>query len=293
MTNPQMLEMETTGNLAKFKYFRLYFFKFAKLLKMKFSRLELLDQDKYKAIDEVEDMSTMSVPKRIEQGQFHITHHSVMLNPKEKIPNNRALFMIFTKTPSPFVATLHNVKEKVTISLWNMVENKLVTTIKSGLDTYKVCLESTQNDRRFSLTTEQFSLLSDYDRENHELDFHKWILDLSSQSTSAKVQPTKSSLIIDLNIEEESGLSTSLNLMTTKKFHIVQVKRCLEWLVDKTCTFIVLDALAQQPVVIKRISMPSLSAGKYRHTIRNLHFLSENSTLISRENCRFFWVKNS
>ena len=29
------------------------------------------------------------------------------------------------------------------------------------------------------------------------------------------------------------------------------------------------------------------------HTVRNLHFLSKNSTLISRENCRFFWVKNS
>ena len=25
------------------------------------------------------------------------------------------------------------------------------------------------------------------------------------------------------------------------------------------------------------------------HTVRNLHFLSRNSTLISRENCRFFW----
>ena len=31
-----------------------------------------------------------------------------------------------------------------------------------------------------------------------------------------------------------------------------------------------------------------------KHTVRNLHFLSKNSTLISRENCRFFfWVKNS
>ena len=29
------------------------------------------------------------------------------------------------------------------------------------------------------------------------------------------------------------------------------------------------------------------------HTVRNLHFLSQNSTLISRENCRFFGVKNS
>ena len=25
-----------------------------------------------------------------------------------------------------------------------------------------------------------------------------------------------------------------------------------------------------------------------KHTVRNLHFLSKNSTLISRENCRFF-----
>ena len=25
------------------------------------------------------------------------------------------------------------------------------------------------------------------------------------------------------------------------------------------------------------------------HTVRNLHFMSKNSTLISRENCRFFW----
>ena len=29
------------------------------------------------------------------------------------------------------------------------------------------------------------------------------------------------------------------------------------------------------------------------HIVRNLHFLSKNSTLISRENCRIFGVKNS
>ena len=29
------------------------------------------------------------------------------------------------------------------------------------------------------------------------------------------------------------------------------------------------------------------------HTVRNLHFLSKNSTLISRENWRFFWAKNA
>ena len=25
------------------------------------------------------------------------------------------------------------------------------------------------------------------------------------------------------------------------------------------------------------------------HTVRNLHFISKNSTLNSRENCRFYW----
>ena len=29
------------------------------------------------------------------------------------------------------------------------------------------------------------------------------------------------------------------------------------------------------------------------HTVRNLHFMSKHSTLISRENCRLSWVKNS
>ena len=29
------------------------------------------------------------------------------------------------------------------------------------------------------------------------------------------------------------------------------------------------------------------------YTVQNLHFLSINSTLISQENCRFYWVKNS
>ena len=31
----------------------------------------------------------------------------------------------------------------------------------------------------------------------------------------------------------------------------------------------------------------------FLHTVRNLHFLSKNSILFSRDNCRFFWVKNS
>ena len=31
----------------------------------------------------------------------------------------------------------------------------------------------------------------------------------------------------------------------------------------------------------------------WRHTLRDLHFVSKNSTLISRENCHFFGVKNS
>ena len=38
--------------------------------------------------------------------------------------------------------------------------------------------------------------------------------------------------------------------------------------------------------------IPSKSEKKFsilKHTVRNLHFLSKNSTLITRENCRFFW----
>ena len=31
------------------------------------------------------------------------------------------------------------------------------------------------------------------------------------------------------------------------------------------------------------------SSRRFLHTVRNLHFLSKKSTMISRENCRFFW----
>ena len=267
MTIPQMLEMETTGNLAKFKYFRLYFFKFVKLLSMKFSRLEVLDNHKYKDEAEAEEISgeneKLSLPRRIDQGQFHITQHSVLTKGKEKIPKARALFMIFTKDPSPFVATLHDSSDKVSISIWNMLEDKMITTIKSDLDTYKVCLESSVNDRRFSMTAKQFSLLSDFDKEQHQLDFHKWTFNLAKSVKTNASQ--RESLIVDLNIEQNeqsSGLNTSLCLMTTEKFHIIQMKQCQDWLVDKNCTFIVLDALAKQPKVLKRLSMPSMSSGK-------------------------------
>ena len=273
MTIPQMLEMETTGNLAKFKYFRLYFFKFVKLLSMKFSRLEVLDNHKYKDEVEVEaeaeaENEKLSLPRRIDQGHFRLTQHSVLVNKKDKIPKDRALFMIFTKDPSPYVATLHDSSlDKVSISIWNMLEDKLIMTIKSDLDTYKVCLESSVNDRRFSLTPKQFSLLSDFDKEQHQLDFHKWTFDLAKQAKNNASQQ-RESLIVDLNIEQNlestSGLSTSLYLMTTEKFHIIQMKQCQEWLVDKSCTFIVLDALAKQPKVLKRLSMPSMNSGNIK-----------------------------
>ena len=229
---------------------------------MKFSRLELLDNPKYKDTEEVEEIEKLPLPRKIDLGQFHITQHSVMMNRKEKIPKARALFMIFTKDPSPFVATLHDSSEKVSISIWNMLEDKIHLTIKSELITYKVCLESAQNDRQFSMTSNQFSMLSEFDKDHGQIDFHKWSFDLSKPST--KNSATKESLIVDLNVEqnEKSGLSTSLYLMTTEKFHIIQVKECQEWLVDKSCTFIVLDALAKQPTVLRRLSMPAMSSGK-------------------------------
>ena len=49
------------------------------------------------------------------------------------------------------------------------------------------------------------------------------------------------------------------------------------------------DTLLQSSKLLSK----SKSKSKVKHTVRNLHFLSKNSTLISRENCRFFWVKNS
>ena len=47
------------------------------------------------------------------------------------------------------------------------------------------------------------------------------------------------------------------------------------------------------PQIIIIMKVVSVLLKAYFHTVRNLHFLSKNSTLISRENCRFFWVKNS
>ena len=49
----------------------------------------------------------------------------------------------------------------------------------------------------------------------------------------------------------------------------------------------------EPPELFKKNMQRFFSILKDFHTVRNLHFLSKNSTLISRENCRFFWVKNS
>ena len=42
-----------------------------------------------------------------------------------------------------------------------------------------------------------------------------------------------------------------------------------------------------------RAKIDQIKKKSLRHTVRNRHFLSKNSTLISWENCRFFGVKNS
>ena len=43
----------------------------------------------------------------------------------------------------------------------------------------------------------------------------------------------------------------------------------------------------------QKMSKINTNIFKFCDTARNLHFLSKNSTLISRENCRFLGVKNS
>ena len=52
-----------------------------------------------------------------------------------------------------------------------------------------------------------------------------------------------------------------------------------------------LDCLQCPFLSITSLSLSSLRS--YKHTVQNLNFLSKNSNLISRGNCRFFWVKNS
>ena len=51
-----------------------------------------------------------------------------------------------------------------------------------------------------------------------------------------------------------------------------------------------------QKVTSKLLKLNLISTKRYTvymiHTVRNLHFLSKNSTLISRKNCRFFGGEN-
>ena len=61
--------------------------------------------------------------------------------------------------------------------------------------------------------------------------------------------------------------------------------------------FIVFENLKKSHFTILRIfakkSTLESEPNSIMHTVRNLHYLSKKSTSISRENCRFFWVKNS
>ena len=52
--------------------------------------------------------------------------------------------------------------------------------------------------------------------------------------------------------------------------------------------------IVQQQIYKKKINFPfsqdqQITLHIMHHTVRNLHFLSKNSTLISRENCRFLF----
>ena len=67
--------------------------------------------------------------------------------------------------------------------------------------------------------------------------------------------------------------------------------------VGKTTDATLLQAMDQklkgtQHLSIKVINLINSINASLSHTVRNYHFLSKNSTLISRENCRSFWVKN-
>ena len=46
-------------------------------------------------------------------------------------------------------------------------------------------------------------------------------------------------------------------------------------------------------ISFQKIRQIEMRSALLSHTVRNLHFLSKNSTLIFRENYRFFWVEKS
>ena len=112
--------------------------------------------------------------------------------------------------------------------------------------------------------------------------------------------------------EKSSWLTSNFNFQfkSVSKWRNSKVSMRIEWKMSKVTKTI--SRLDKFPLIVTfnvifgillligkcitimrtRIFLPLKAENFSTHTVRNLHFLSKNSTLISRENCRFFWGEN-
>ena len=101
-------------------------------------------------------------------------------------------------------------------------------------------------------------------------------------------------------------INPKLVLYIKREVEIIGIRCCLTfWILLRTFRGVISCMILDQPkdplleyskdyrysVHLSRIIEKSRFNFPIPHTVRNVHFLSKNSTLISRENCRFFLVK--
>ena len=78
-----------------------------------------------------------------------------------------------------------------------------------------------------------------------------------------------------------ASINTHLGIEQSRRDDMESLGYILMYFVTGTLPWQGLRAATKQQKYERKI--------EYLHTVRNLNFLSKNSILISRENCRFFW----
>ena len=95
---------------------------------------------------------------------------------------------------------------------------------------------------------------------------------------------------METSIYPEKKQSLGISIFQSSKVHIPFKSYGNIYL--STRTFPYFSSLISKKYLLMHYCPKSVTS--WKHTVRNLQFLSKNSTLISRENCRFFGVvKNS
>ena len=249
---------------------------------MKFARLEVLDNG---APKQIASTDPMPIQKKIEKGQFYITSEQICLDSNQHADVDyyqdmaalKPLLMIFPNDQSPHVAILHGspqLKRQVVISIWDILQNREVARIKTGLPVHEInlMLESgSKNCRKFSLTSRQISLVNLNDDNANEIEFFKWTLDfLQQKEAGAEAErkfceidsEKKQGLVIDPELQpDESKDNLDITLMTCHQsnqsdLHILQLRIFEGWLSDKRCSMILIDGNSDQPRILKRLPLP-------------------------------------